>query len=444
MRRLLILLAAAGSVAADDFESAWNSSYEVPDSPAVLLTNASVLDGDGGHHSNVDILLRDGAIAAFGQNLSVTVEVAVIDVTGRWVTPGLIDIHSHNGTYTLPLTDQGLADLAELSSPNVADTWVEHAINVQDLGFRQALAGGVTTMQIMPGSSSIFGGRTAVVKPVRTTTVAAMKFPDAPQGLKMACGENPKGYFGERGVAPTSRQGEVAMMRNAWLDAQAYLQSVQAGDNAKRDLKLETLAEVLAGNIRVHIHCYRADDIAIMLSIAEEFDFSIAAIHHAAQAYKIPDLLVRANTCAAVWPDWGGFKVALQDGIPENAAFLDAAGACVAMHSDSPVVGQRLNIEAAKAMSAGRRAGINMSRANAIKWITSNPAKALGLEDRIGRIAVGYNADVVVWSGDPFSIYSKVDQVFIDGALRLDRMNCDLNQLADSVLGPEAQVACHE
>ena len=449
--RLLIVaitLGTAGSayeaMAADDVADAWRSTYRTPESPDVLITNAFVLDGAGGSHNDIDILLRDGVIAEFGRNLSPDGPVTTIDASDRWVTPGLIDIHSHNGTYTLPLTNQGLADIAELSGPNVADTWVEHAINVQDLAFRRALEGGVTTLQIMPGSSSVFGGRTAVLKPVRATTVMAMKFPGAPQGIKMACGENPKGEFGERGIAPTSRQGEVALMRDAWIKARAYLESQQTDDESgvTRDLKLETLAGVLSGDIRVHMHCYRADDIAVMLSVAREFGFSIAAFHHAAEAYKIADLLARSNVCAAVWSDWGGFKMELHDAIPENAAYVDAAGACVAMHSDSPFIGQRLNLEVAKAMAAGRRAGVDVSRESAITWITSNPATALGLDDRIGRIAEGYNADLVVWSGDPFSIYSKTDQVFIDGVLRYDRENCDTDRLTDSELGLEKTGGC--
>ena len=442
MRRIVYLLLIAGPAAADGPSDAWTSTYRPPDPPVFLIADASVLDGGGGRRIGVDILLRDGVISEVGYDLSPAGPVTTIDASGRWVTPGLIDVHSHNGTYTLPLTDQALADISEISNPNVADTWVEHAVNAQDLAFRRALEGGVTTIQIMPGSAPLFGGRTVVVKPVRAATVRDMKFPGARQGLKMACGENPKSEFGGRGLAPTSRQGEVALMRDAWIKARAYGQAQREESAPARDLKLETLAGVLSGDIPVHVHCYRADDISVMLSIAREFGFSIAAIHHATDAYKIPELLREAGTCAAVWPDWGGFKMELHDAIPENAAFLEAAGACVALHSDSPLVGQRLNVEASKAMAAGNRAGIDIPPELAITWITSNPAAILGLGDRIGRIAPGYNADVVIWSGDPFSIYSKADAVFIDGVLRFDRAACDSNRLADSELGPNDPRGC--
>lgn len=421
---------------------AWQSTYRAPLSPAVLITNAVLLDGTGARHEAVDILMENGLIAGVGRDLATEGPVLTVDAAGRFVTPGIIDIHSHNGTYTLPLTEQGLADISELSNPNVADTWIEHAINVHDPAFRFALQGGVTALQVMPGSTPIFGGRTVVLKPVRATTVSAMKFPDAPYGLKMACGENPKSEFGERGMAPTSRQGEVALMRAAWIKAGSYRESLESGTETQRDLGLETLAGVLAGDIKVHVHCYRSDDIATMLSVAREFGFSIAAVHHAVEAYKIPALLKEAGVCAAVWPDWGGFKMELLDSIPENAAFVDAAGACVAMHSDSPFVGQRLNLEAAKAMAAGRRAGLAVRPEHAIQWITSNPALALGLDDRIGRIAEGYNGDLVLWSGDPFSTYTKADQVYIDGVLQFDRQDCSSDQYFDFEVGRSSRREC--
>jgi imidazolonepropionase-like amidohydrolase len=285
-----------------------------------------------------------------------------------------------------------------------------------------------------------------------------MKFPDAPQGLKMACGENPKGNFGSKGQAPTSRQGEIAMMRAAWIEARDYLEHQRKsehrhderggppghegggrGDPPKQDLQLETLAGVLDGKIRPQVHCYTADDMAVMLSIAREFDFKIAAFHHAVEAYKIPDMLKAAGTCAAVWPDWWGYKMEAFDGIRENAAFLDAAGDCVMMHSDSPFVGQHLTLEAAKAMAAGHAAGLDIPRERAIAWVTSNPARALGLDDRIGRIAAGYNADVVLWSGDPFSVYSKPDQVYVDGAVAFDRADPARQPVPDLLLGLPAR-----
>ncbi|MEM8683762.1 MAG: amidohydrolase family protein [Pseudomonadota bacterium] len=414
---------------------AYRSTYQRRHEDSTLIRNATVLDGHGRRFDKLDVLIRDGRIEAVGPGINEERASRLIEAEGRWVTPGLIDPHSHNGTYSLPLSDDSFGDISELSTPIVADTWIEHAVNPQDPSFYRALTGGVTTLQILPGSAPLIGGRTVVVKPVRARTVFEMKFPDAPHGLKMACGENPKNYFGGKGAAPTSRQGEIAMLRNAFIDARVYLEKQHQDDPDgapdKRDLGLSTLAGVLTGDIRVHLHCYRASDIAVMLAVAREFGFGIAAVHHAAEAYKIPDLLAEQDVCAAVWSDWWGFKMEARDGIRENAAFVDAAGACVMMHSDSPFVGQQLNIEAAKAMAAGNRAGVAIAPERAIAWLTANPARALGLDDRIGRIAPGYNADVVVWSGSPFSIYTHADQVFIDGALHYDRYHRDEQSFSD-------------
>jgi imidazolonepropionase-like amidohydrolase len=438
----LLSVAALPSLAQDFLPS----TYRPLPREDVLIAGATVLDGTGGRHEDADVLLRDGKVVALGRGLPRPAGLRVVEAEGRWVTPGLIDLHSHNGTYKLPIVyeDPPTWDVAEVSSPNVAETSIEHAIDAQDPAFSLALQGGVTTLQVLPGSVNLFGGRTVVLKTVPGRTMQDIKFPGAPEGLKMACGENPKGHFGSKGQAPTSRQGEVAMMRAAWQGAREYLHEQSERDHGRgrpprRDLEFETLAGVLEGKIRAHVHCYTADDMAVMLSVAREFEFPIAAFHHAVEAYKIPDLLAAAGTCAAVWPDWTAFKMEAFDGIRENAAFLEASGACAIMHSDSPFIGQRLNLEAAKAMAAGRSAGVEVPRERAIAWVTSNPARALGLDDRIGRVAPGFNADVVLWSGDPFSIYSKPDQVYVDGALAFDRTDPARQHVPDLLLGHPAR-----
>ncbi len=414
----------------------------------VLIENAIVLDGLGGKLEQADVLLRDGLITALGQDLEPGDGVVRIDAEGRWVTPGIIDIHSHNGTYSLPLTSQSFdtLDISELSDPNAAATWIEHAINVQDLAYTAALRAGVTTLQVLPGSVPLFGGRTVVLKPIPASTVFDMKFPGAPQGIKMACGENPKSYFGEDGRAPTSRQGEVAMMRAAFLRAGKYRRDWQAHwdrpgkvPEPERDLQLDTLTAVLEGELQVHLHCYRADDIAVMLALADEFGFRIAAIHHATEAYKVPELLRGHGSCAAVWSDWWGYKQEAVDAIRENAAYVDAAGACAVMHSDGPLMGQKLNLEAGKALAAGQRAGLPLEPEQAIRWLTSNAAITLGLQDRIGQLSVGYNADLVIWSHNPFSIYAHVEQVFIDGARVFDRDDAGRQPQSDAELGIAAR-----
>lgn len=393
-----------------------------------LLVGATLLDGVGGRAENVDVLMRDGVIAAVGQHLP-REGVTVIDATGRWVTPGIVDIHTHYGTYLLPQTagESTASDVLENSDPNVADTWIENAVRPTDPAFSRALAGGVTTLQILPGSSALFGGRSVIVKPIPAVTVDEMRFPDAPQGLKMACGANPADSFGGRGRFPNSRQGEIAGVRAAFIEALHYedewdeYRQGREHEPPRHNLKMDTLVKVLKGEMPVHLHCYRADDIITWMATLAEFGVHLAAVHHATEAYKIAGRLAEEHVCAAVWPDWWGFKREAEDGIPENAAFIDAAGGCAILHSDIPVLGSLLNIEAAKAAAAGRRAGLSIPPEQAIRWITSNPARALSLDAKIGRIAPGMNADVVLWSGNPFSVYSAADLVFVDGAVAFDR-----------------------
>lgn len=427
-----------------------------------LIRNATVLDGAGAKLEHASVLMHDGRIVAVGPDLVAPPGATVVDASGRWVTPGIIDVHTHLGDFPAPYTTQDLShsDVAEATKPNAADTWAEHSITVQDPQFARALAGGVTTAQVLPGSRPLFGGRGVVLKTVPATTMQGMKFPDAPQSLKMACGENPKFAFGDAGRFPSSRMGNVAGYRDAWAEAQEYLAKLErreaepsgGGRAAKpgaggrkppkpldRDYTEETLAGALVGDIPVHIHCYRADDMAVMIDVAHEFGYSIAAFHHATEAYKIAPLLAKEGVCAVVWSDWWGFKLEAYDGIRENAAFVDAAGACVVMHSDVASIGQRLNVETAKAMAAGRRAGVDVPPERAIRWITSNAAKLLRLDDRIGTLAPGKNADVVVWSGDPFSIYTHADLVYVDGALAHDRSDPRRQPVVDFELAQPAQ-----
>lgn len=415
----------------------------------VLITDATVLDGTGRRLDRASVLLHDGKVAAIGPHITAPTGAAILNAQGRWVTPGVIDMHSHDGDFSVPLTADSLADVNELSDANSAQVWAEHSVAPQDPGFRRALEGGVTTVQILPGSSDLFGGRSVILKTVPAVTVQAMKFPGAQQGLKMACGENPKMQYGAKGHFPSSRMGNVAGYRQAWLDAQAYKEKWEHYEHRDaehnhppdRDLKLDTLVGALDGDIRVQMHCYRAEEMAVVIDLSHEIGFHIAAFHHAVEAYKIPDLLKREDICAAVWPDWWGYKMEAYDGIRENAALLDQQGVCVAMHSDSPMIGQRLNVEAGKAMAFGRRAGIDVTPERAIRWITAYPAKAIGLSNKIGSLEVGKNADLVVWSGNPFSVYTKADQVFIDGARVYDRFDAGRQPGADFELGQPADRA---
>lgn len=403
------------------------STYKVPSAPPVIVSGATILDGVGHRIEFGDILLANGKIVAVGSHVPRPADVVSIDGKGKWVTPGLIDVHTHLGVYTLPQTslDAHASDVVEERDPNAADTWIEHAVHPVDPAFGHTLAAGVTTIQILPGSSDLFGGRSVIVHPIQSPTIAGMKFPGAPQGLKMACGDNPKQEFASRHLL-NSRQGEIAEMREAFMKAEQYRRD---RDHARPDrpqeapevdLKEQTLAAVLDGKIQVHIHCYRAEEMARLIDLSREFGFHIAAFHHATEAYKIAPLLVSSGVCVVAWPDWWGFKPEAEDAIRENIAIIDAAGGCAMVHSDFVLVGEHLNLEAAKAAGAGARMGYSLPPEHVIRWITSNPAKALALDDRIGRLAPGYDADVVLWSGDPFSVYSKPEKVFIDGAKVFD------------------------
>ena len=444
----------------------FSSTYQAAASPATLIRGATVLTGTGTRLDGTDVLILNGRIEAVGKDLHAPEGANVIDAAGRWVTPGIIDIHSHLGVYPSPGL-KGLSDGNELTSPVTPNVWAEHSIWPQDPGFETALEGGVTTLEILPGSGNLIGGRSVVVKNVHATTYQAMKFPGAQQGLKMACGENPKRVYGSKGQAPSTLMGDVAGYRQAFADAQDYRRQwdkydheqaeyqkkkdgagSDSGDKKatppsppKRDLKLDTLADVLKGDIRVQMHCYRGDQMATMLDVADEFGFKIVAFHHAVEAYKVADLLASKGVCAAMWADWWGFKVEAYDGIQENIAIVDApAGSCAMLHSDSEDGIQRLNQEAAKAMSRGVRAGLDIPPERAIRWLTINPAKALGLDDKIGAIEPGKNADVVIWNRNPFSVYALADEVFIDGTVAFDRAHPPRKPPSDFMLGqPNAE-----
>lgn len=429
----------ARSDAAGFDKNPYPSTYTPRASETVLISNATILDGVGGLIENGSILLQDGKISAVGENLEAPEGAATIDAEGKWVTPGIIDNHSHLGVYASPGVNAH-ADGNEVTGPVTAEVWAEHGIWPQDPGFTRALAGGITSMQILPGSANLFGGRGVTVKNVPSRTVQGMKFPDAPYTLKMACGENPKRVYGRRNQAPGSRMGNFAGYRQSWIKAQEYKRkwdkyAEDGGEAPGRDLEMDTLAGVLSGDILVHMHCYRADEMVQVLDMAEEFGYKVTSFHHGVEAYKIADRLAEADVCASIWADWWGFKMEAYDGVRENLPMVHNANACAIVHSDSDVGIQRLNQEAAKAWSDGRRAGLDISRADAWTWLSANPAKSIGIFDQTGSLEVGKAADIVVWSSDPFSVYAKAEQVFIDGAKLYDLNDDALLPVTDFELG---------
>jgi imidazolonepropionase-like amidohydrolase len=405
-----------------------------------LIRGATVFDGEGGKLERGDVLIADGLVKAVEANLMAPDGALVIDGAGKFVTPGVIDIHSHLGDYPSPGVDS-LSDGNEATSPARPEVWAEHSVWPQDPGFSRALAnGGVTTLQVLPGSANLFGGRSVVLKNVAARTVQGMKFPGAPYGLKMACGENPKRVYGSKGNMPQTRMGNIAYTRGVWLKAQAYKRKwdkyeAKGGEMPERDLAMDTLRGVLAGKILVHNHCYRADEMAIMIDMAHEFGYKISAFHHAVESYKIADLLAREGICSAMWADWYGFKMESYDAVKENIPLVHNAGACAIVHSDDANGIQRLNQEAAKALADGRRAGINISDAVAWEWLSSNPAKSLGIFDKTGSLKPGKMADVVLWNANPFSVYARPERVWIDGALMYDANDPKRRPVSDFELG---------
>jgi len=403
----------------NDTHGTYVSTYVPLPGKDTVIRNATVFDGNGNKFLNYDVFFSQGKIFEMGRDLPI-VGAEEIDGNGLFVTPGIIDIHSHMGVYPAPGVRTS-SDGNEATSPNTAEVWAEHSVWSQDPQYKLALAGGITTFHVLPGSANLFGGRGVTLKNVSANTVPDMKFPGAPHSLKMACGENPKRVYSSRG--PSTRMGNVAGYRNAWIGAEKYKKSL--GRNpSQRDLKNETLVGVLDGKILIQNHCYRADEMATMINIGEEFGYKIAAFHHGVEAYKIADLLADKGVCAALWADWWGFKHEAYDMTIANIAIVDQARnatGCAIVHSDSASGIQRLNQEAAKALAAGREAGFDISEARAMMWITKNPAIAAGISDQTGTLEVGKNADIVIWNRNPFSVYAKAEKVFIDGALAFDK-----------------------
>jgi len=430
-------------------EQAALTALPPPPRRVVALVGGDVRTGTGDRFNPGIVVMAEGRLSAVGpaDDVDVPEDAAVIDVSGEVLTPGLIDTHSHMGVYASPHV-AAHADGNEMTDPVSPFVFSEHAFWPRDPALQAAVAGGVTTAQILPGSGNVIGGRAATLKLRPAREAQAMRFPGAPFGLKMACGENPKRVYGGQGRRPMSRMGSLFELRNAFIEAREYAwkraqyaqeraawekkraayesdpEATKPGkepEGPNRDLGLETLAAVLDGEIRVHVHCYRADEMLLMMSIADEMGFEISTFHHAVEAYKIADVLAERGVHASVWADWWGFKIEAYDATEANAAIVHAAGGAPEIHSDSEIGIQRLNQEAAKALAAGRRHGLDVGEDDALAWITLNPARSLGIAEHTGSLEVGKMADVVVWDRDPFSIYAQAQQVYIDGDLVFDR-----------------------
>ena len=431
------------SIPADPYPS----TYRPYPGVTTVIRNATIYDGAGHKLVGGMVRLENGKVAEIGQTVAVPAGARIIDAAGKYVTPGIIDIHSHMGDYPAPGVEAN-SDGNEATGPNRSEVWAEHSVWPQDPQFTRALAGGVTTFHVLPGSANLFGGRGVTLRNVLGRTAQDMKFPGAKPSLKMACGENPKRVYGTKGQAPATRMGNIAVDRQVWSDAVAYKRkwddytrkakagTAKPGDAPRRELANDTLMGVLNGEILVENHCYRADEMANVIAMSKEFGYHVAAFHHAVEAYKIADLLAKEHICAAMWADWWGFKMEAYDGIQENIPFVDAVpGGCAIVHSDDADGIQRLNQAAAKAMGAGRRAGLAIAPEHAFTWLSLNPAKGLGIDAETGSLEPGKRADVVLWSGEPFSVYSRPETVWIDGAVMYDWADPNKRPVTDFELG---------
>src|SRR5215831_2800125 len=393
----------------------------VPDIPAivndVVIRGATILTVTHGKIENGSIYVHNGKIATIGKTVNAPASATVIDAAGKWVMPGIIDSHSH-----IALDD----DVNEATSPITPQMMMKDAFNYDDKAIYRALAGGVTTSLLLHGSANMIGGQAVVIKHKYGLGRDQMLFPGAPQSIKFASGENPKRVYGGKNQVPSTRMGNFEIMRQSFVEARDYMRSfedyeakVKRGDKdatpPKKDLKLEALADVLRGKLLVQIHCYRADEFLTEMAIAQEFGYKIRAFHHALEAYKVADKIAANGVAIATWPDWWGFKDEGWDGIPWNAAICLRKGVRVALKSDSEDVTRRLNQEAGKIIHYG------VPEEEALKMITLNPAWIIGVDDRVGSLDVGKDADITIWNSYPLSSAALVDKVLIDGDVYFDR-----------------------
>ena len=384
----------------------------------LVIKNATVVTVTHGKIANGSVYVKDGKIAAVGATVDAPASATVIDAGGKYLTPGIIDSHNH-----MALDD----DVNEATSPIVPHMMMIDAFQYTDKAIYRALAGGVTSALLLHGSADMIGGQAVVIKTKYGLGRDQMLFPNAPRSIKFASGENPKRVFGSRGQMPSTRMGNFAVQRQAFVDAQQYMKDwddynakVQRGDKdarpPKRDLKLDALSDILRGKLLVQIHCYRADEFLNEMAMAREFGYKVRAFHHAVEAYKVADKIAAEGVGIATWADWWGFKHEAWDATPWNAVISMRKGVRVAIKSDSEDQMRRLNQEAAKTIRYG-----GATENEAMKMITINPAWIMGIDDRVGSIDVGKDADLVIWDGEPLSSYGVPEKVFIDGEVFFDR-----------------------
>jgi imidazolonepropionase-like amidohydrolase len=391
-------------------------------SPVILIQNATILTASHGTIEKGNILIKDGKIAAVGAEVKAPAGAQVIDASNQFVMPGIIDCHSHIAV------DGGVNEgsVSVSSMVNIADV-----LDGDDISIYRDLAGGVTAANVLHGSANSIGGQTEVIKLRWGQPAAKLPFEGARPGIKFALGENPKrSNFRTPGAPdryPTTRMGVEETIRAAFTEAQDYKKSwddynsrIGAGEKnlipPRRDLKLDPLVEVLEGKRYVHAHCYREDEILMLLRVAKEFGFKVQTLQHVLEGYKVADNIAAAGTGASTFSDWWSYKVEAYDAIPYNAALMTRRGVVVSINSDDVAEATHLNQEAAKSMRYG-----GLTHDEALRLVTLNPAIQLGIDKRVGSIDVGKDADLVIYNHDPMSAYAVVQKTLIDGRIYFDR-----------------------
>ncbi|GIW80914.1 MAG: hypothetical protein KatS3mg105_2721 [Gemmatales bacterium] len=380
----------------------------------VLIQNATILTVTKGTLTNGDVLVQKGKIVRVGRGLKAPKNTTIINAKGMFVMPGIIDTHVHFAI------DGGVN---EFSLSVVPEVRVRDVIRSDDVTIYRALAGGVTTARLLHGSSNVIGGQDAVIKLKYGQPAAELIIADAPRGVKFALGENVKRTSGR---FPNTRLGVEALLIRAFTEARAYQKSWEEYGKAKaagrnlpeprRDLRLEALVAILEGDLKVHCHCYRADEILMLLRIANHFGFRVQSLQHALEGYKVAPEIAKHGASCSSFSDWWAYKIEAYDAIPFNPALLQEAGALVCLKSDSFELVRHMYQEAAKCVKYGR-----MSETEALRTITINGARQLGLENRIGSIEVGKDADLAIFNGHPLNSYSRVEMTLVEGEVYFQR-----------------------
>lgn len=423
MKRFNVTLGAllVSGLAAADYQpdvEAWTIA-EAPPQSTVVVRNATIWTADeAGVLEGADLLVRDGRIAAVGSDLRVPGNATEIDGTGMHVTPGIIDAHSHAAI---------MGGVNEATDISTAQVRIEDVIDSESINIYRQLAGGVTTINLLHGSANAIGGQMAVIKMRWGAAPNDLIFDAAPAGIKFALGENPKqsNWSNEEPRYPGTRPGVAQIIEERFQLAEDYRRAIEAVPTGRRgrdvvpprpDLELDAIVEILAGTRRIHSHAYRADEMVMLIELAERFGITIGTFQHVLEGYKLARRMAEHGVGGSTFIDWWNFKAEASDAIGYNPALMARAGVVTGLHSDNSELARRMNLEAAKAVRYG---GVDPH--DALKMITAGPAEQLGVGDRTGRIAEGLDADFVIWNGHPLSVYSRAEQTWVDGRRYFDR-----------------------